>query len=1717
MSNLNTFVLFLLLSSTFALKHLVRNEEKNGSLKYCVSNFIRLQFRQVFPIYYISDGLQPILPQNEENQFVVINSLEILNGTLNYTGYYILHAENSTALDNMLIKLLYNTTKIKYSPRRKCLILTSSTSISEIFEILWKHLVVRSAVILYNEEYPTIYTSNPYDAENKCGYYSKLQVNTSCNGESDLFQDVPKNFQNCTLGFKGNSDDSEGDSEYVVANFIVGELGKYFNLFVNYSAEFDQRRGGRGSRNGNGTSDSEGGRNNSSGTGDGNNGAGNYSDGTKVRRRGEDDRNGDNRSDGNGTGDGKKNGRRSGGRGRGKGRAGQKLSIFVTTKNMYDDEKSSSIFYDNFVWVIPLQKNPSVKTLQYIFEGQVWMMIGAAFLVTLLTWYFLARVAVNGNSVLSTFLGVWSLTLLGCISKLPQPKYLKSLVLFYLLFIIVIQTAFKTNLARVLTVEQYESSIKDIEDLKNSERPLCIYPFINRFVKTDNDTIKKRIKNVHTIDDIIIKKDCAYLVLAQYVGYLKHHVKIHYFTDNSMTGAYECKFSIRKGHFFVKTLNDFIARLEENGILDYEILKNNRKRYPKSTLKNEELVVLTFEHVSSIFYIWAIGIILSIVVFILEIVNHKMDKYTVDLDKVLNDFEYSELTDQYSAGAHLNTISQRNQDSYKYNNGPSKHTINNVFQSLNEYLNTDIGTSQTSFAKDLCETLVNTHTQSLVTITAELEDTVESFSQLESNEEVPILAHTAGTRDAVNNTETVQEIVEEGTLIDIFPKEEDNVILMVEETVVSVKDESEITAENEKKSIAIGFNHNIDINESELNEYLEELDNECQNEKEAIVVSQHPEPPEILISHTSNNIDDEECNSLLRPSSLQINNSSQIDLVGEPGSTPYNNVYVSNTLAVTRTVPESEDSSPSPSPTFSEVSSESNGSTATTESVTDSITDKPGASYENPSSDTETLKDNISNKIQIDDIDIEAKAIECVPDEAELLADTENLLGKQAPLWIPDSEADSCLHCDTKFTVIKRRHHCRACGLVLCSKCSNKKCKLEYLDSEARVCIKCYNILSKDTNNSGDVSPSSGNSPNHQCIPPNPNNPMEYCSMIPPLQQCGTSNQDPPTVMVPVGVLKRKGSTRTRTNKSVMFCDGIRPGSELTNLDNDFNYHDPRKLDLTKSTNVTLRENKNGITVDSVTKSFIPISDNGLPPVVKVYKSDISYSYCENNAGVVETLKNEMFVFAIQSNLHVHLKIINMDCCINKCAWCFSTEGMISVGQDEIVLLLEFVDNEKTIPKDIFLHLNTIYLDAKSGTSISEYGMSLHETNNFLESKNHMGFLYIRPTFQCLQNVIIPKEQFLIGILFHKWEMPWAKIFPLRLVLRLGAEYRYYPSPIISTRHRESVFVEIGHTIINLLADFRNFSYTLPNIRGLTIHMEEKNTTVTIPLNRYDQVLKTLNNSSDHILAFGGNFSMTADSHLVCIQDTQGNNENTYTTHAINIHNRPRKVTGASYIVFNGALKSSSGLTAKSSIVEDGLMIQIPPEHMVQIRDSLKNMKSYSIQCGCINAISDEVINIIWGENDVYFNNGVQSAIDNRSLGGVPSIRVHNGKDFICNSGSKLIRWTEVFILQSGEDNVRGLEVDFSKLAESISKATCQALVKYLDLLASNNFNKIGIRTNLHVENVSYCAGSNGMKLPPIYMKSLDNELIPVLHRITSNNLGDSAIILELVFRILNV
>uniref|UniRef100_A0A6I8NG53 FYVE, RhoGEF and PH domain containing 4 n=1 Tax=Ornithorhynchus anatinus TaxID=9258 RepID=A0A6I8NG53_ORNAN len=70
-------------------------------------------------------------------------------------------------------------------------------------------------------------------------------------------------------------------------------------------------------------------------------------------------------------------------------------------------------------------------------------------------------------------------------------------------------------------------------------------------------------------------------------------------------------------------------------------------------------------------------------------------------------------------------------------------------------------------------------------------------------------------------------------------------------------------------------------------------------------------------------------------------------------------------------------------------------------------------------------------------------------------------LGKRAPRWIRDNEVTMCMKCKESFNALtRRRHHCRACGHVVCWKCSDYKAHLEYDNNKLnKVCKDCYHII----------------------------------------------------------------------------------------------------------------------------------------------------------------------------------------------------------------------------------------------------------------------------------------------------------------------------------------------------------------------------------------------------------------------------------------------------------------------------------------------------------------------------------------------------------------------------------------------------------------------------------------------------------------------------------
>lgn len=674
--------------------------------------------------------------------------------------------------------------------------------------------------------------------------------------------------------------------------------------------------------------------------------------------------------------------------------------------------------------------------------------------------------------------------------------------------------------------------------------------------------------------------------------------------------------------------------------------------------------------------------------------------------------------------------------------------------------------------------------------------------------------------------------------------------------------------------------------------------------------------------------------------------------------------------------------------------------------------------------------------------------------------------GTYPPEWLPDHETNTCMSCDSLFTLIKRRHHCRSCGKIFCGDCCRQKAKLLYLDNkEARVCSNCFNLLEYtllnneiDDNNTTSIvnqveqfpSPSSSNqrdTQQHQqatrTLTSNLNNKVQ-------------------------GVLKSASQTRDRTNecntstssssdqqlnKQVIFSDGIRPGTDLSE---SFPYPMPTSSStgspvsasfslLTRQNRVINGQNssptsssssskkgKNIKSQDQAVKNITVCDELGyLPPIVigtnsklnsckdssstatssltsiivnqfrlsdgrKTIQSSMESRSCPLNGIVkfeeISSLvgEDDVVTFLILKDFHLKVKLITKPCCIDKNLvnqqnnkieqtteqsgeknsiahqielpqyWCIASDGLTRFGQNEIVLVVDKEKGDSCIPRDVFKIYLTLHELALRRQSLENLGNLLFQDGLF-DNRDTAGLLFFKP-FQdhCLKNLVLPSESFLIALILQRWEVPWSKVFPMRLLLRLGHKFNCYPYPIISIRVREPVYYEVGHTIISILGDFRNFRYSITHVDGLKVMLNKKTRKVLVKLDQscYQQFNRVLDSSNnEHVLAWSCSPFPESHGHLVSVQNDDGQYETVEFhkrelehDHNVTTDHQSRDsevVIGASFLIFSGALKvNQTGQSAKISIVEDGLLIQIQSCTMSALRNAIHFMHHFDIDCG---------------------------------------------------------------------------------------------------------------------------------------------------------------------------
>ncbi|KTF94305.1 hypothetical protein cypCar_00008527 [Cyprinus carpio] len=101
--------------------------------------------------------------------------------------------------------------------------------------------------------------------------------------------------------------------------------------------------------------------------------------------------------------------------------------------------------------------------------------------------------------------------------------------------------------------------------------------------------------------------------------------------------------------------------------------------------------------------------------------------------------------------------------------------------------------------------------------------------------------------------------------------------------------------------------------------------------------------------------------------------------------------------------------------------------------------------------------------------------------------------------WMPDSQCKECYDCNEKFTTFRRRHHCRLCGQIFCSRCCNQEIPGKFMGytGDLRACTYCRKIAlsyahSADSSSIGEDLSALSDSPCSVCVlePTEPRTPV---------------------------------------------------------------------------------------------------------------------------------------------------------------------------------------------------------------------------------------------------------------------------------------------------------------------------------------------------------------------------------------------------------------------------------------------------------------------------------------------------------------------------------------------------------------------------------------------------------------------------------------------------
>lgn len=306
--------------------------------------------------------------------------------------------------------------------------------------------------------------------------------------------------------------------------------------------------------------------------------------------------------------------------------------------SMYPDNdihmhfKATLAYYeDSYTWFVPLApKRAAWKGLAYIFKLYTWLFIGFVLLLSSFVWNCTSIVSGDRRKFKKfsmCFLNSWSTFLGISIPLQPLRAPLRVLFLVFTLYSLNMTTIYTSNLVAVFTSTTYDLQLSSIEDILETELLLGgreeYYDWFDTGYAVD-DRITERYNyselfepSTENLDRVRTGQQVMLLsrlfVLSRNYSNLVYGLPTNVFA-NQMEMIFE------KGFPLARLFDKVIHRLKDNGII-YKFFNDWQVRMEKhnAIVEDDAEIILTLQHLEGAFAILGYGLLLSIVMFALEV------------------------------------------------------------------------------------------------------------------------------------------------------------------------------------------------------------------------------------------------------------------------------------------------------------------------------------------------------------------------------------------------------------------------------------------------------------------------------------------------------------------------------------------------------------------------------------------------------------------------------------------------------------------------------------------------------------------------------------------------------------------------------------------------------------------------------------------------------------------------------------------------------------------------------------------------------------------------------------------------------------------------------------------------------------------------------------------------------------------------------------------